>query len=111
MPRFWDQPTTLLGTYHRKEFDNCCFYGKSLPTPYIELQLSAAMDILGVFPDLDTEGSLSNITEVQVANDPELFSGTNDGQLMEVHCSSLSFGFNGHYALPVYCDADNKYLR
>ncbi len=109
MPRYWDQPTILFGTYYPSHFENCCIGGKSSETPYSGLQLTTAIDILDVYPDaLD----MSNATQVQIGNpDPEarfasMVSSLKYNDPIEVHCKQLWRGDTGHYALPVYCVAD-----
>jgi Protein of unknown function (DUF2939) len=109
MPRYWDQPTILFGTYYPSHFENCCIGGKSSETPYSGLQLTTAIDILDVYPDaLD----MSNVTQVQIGNpDPEasfasMVSSLKYNDPIEVHCKQLWQGNTGHYALPVYCVTD-----
>lgn len=106
MPRYWDQPTTLFGTYYRSQFENCCIGGQSSETPYNRLQLSTAVDVLDVYPDSDPAWNMSNVTEVQIGADARMLAQTKNGDPIEVHCKQLWQGTTGHYALPVYCVAD-----
>lgn len=104
MPKFWDQPTVLHGTYYQSHFMNCCFEGNEKETQYNQLQLKGAMDIVDVFRD-SGEDVTSNVTQVQIGANSNLLAGIKDGDLIDVHCKSLWQGNTGHYALPVYCDA------
>lgn len=104
MPLFWDQPTVLQGTYHQSNFTNCCFEGKEQETPYAQLQLKRAVDILDVFGDFG-EDVTANVTQVQIGANTSLLAGIKDGDLIDVHCKSLWQGDTGHYALPAYCEA------
>ena len=110
MPRYWDQPTTLIGTYYQSSFKNCCVGGQATETPYGRLQLSTAVDVLDVYPDDDPAWNMSNVTVVQVgapdSTTSEMIGSTKDGDSIEVHCKRLWQGTTGHYALPVYCEVD-----
>lgn len=106
MPRFWDQPTTLLGTYHQSEFENCCVDGQATKMPYSQLRLSTAMDVLDLYPESEPDWNRYNVVQVQIGADARMFASIKNDDLIKVHCKQLWQGISGHYALPVYCVAD-----
>jgi hypothetical protein len=106
MPRYWDQPTTLLGTYYQSHFENCCIGGQSSETPYNGLRLATAIDIIDIYPDSDAAWNMTNVSEVQISADAKMVANLKYDDTIEVHCKQLWQGNTGHYALPTYCVAD-----
>ena len=103
--KFWYKPTKLEGVYHKKTFMNCCFQGLERKDNYNDLQLSNPVDVIPAAGD--TTAKQLAVTNIQISYSKNMMNGVKDGDKISVKCKTLWEGNTGHYALPVYCDAES----
>lgn len=94
----WMAPAILSGALASSVYDDCCHNGEESKQKYVFLRPDSKVSI---DPDGDDEPGIQNIEAIQIGG---TFPNVRDGQHVVIQCKEVSYGFNGHYALPVYCN-------
>ena len=94
----YGQPYTFEGTFGMSIFENCCIAGVSKKDVYGYITLTEAVALVD---RVDT--TMYVYDKVQIPFDKKVFNELLLGAKIRLSCGELVEGFNGHYALRVYC--------